>query len=193
MEVAKRTLDISEELATVEARTDDIQARIDQKVEQALELEALAEDEDEDVTEEEADAEIARLDREVDNLEASLAASQGYRRVLSRAVEQWDGTEIVMKELTGQEARIVKAQAQDRADRLGLGREQANEIRDIEFLKTAIDATPAGAPEPAEVHGLPDLMFDWLLNRANALNSVGEFDMGNSSLRERMMDKRQSN
>lgn len=187
MQVLKRTLDLEDELAEMDERVDEVEAQIDSLVDEAIEAEANGNDD-----------RVDAIRSEVAGHEQSITGIRGYRNAIDRALHGdpedpedtgWDGSEVVIKELTGQEARIVKAEAQDRAERRGLSQERANDIRDIEFLKRAVVSTPAGAPEPSDVHGLPNLLFDWLVTRANNLNSVGDFDMGNSSLRDRMEER----
>lgn len=182
MEPQERTLNLQAESHDLHEQMEDLERQIEERVTEAESLEGSDAEEDRERFE--------QLDAEVSHLEAQLAGVRGYANAVDRAIDEWDGTEVVLKELSGQETRIVSAEAQRRADRLGVGEERAGEIRDIEFLKRATVATPADAPDPENIHGLPNLLFDYLLSRANALNSVGEFDMGNSSLRQRLTARR---
>lgn len=185
MEPAHRTLDMAEELAALNDSVAQIEDRIEERVEEAEDLDDVPR---EAWTEDDA-ARWQSLNAEVTQLEDTLTRIRGYTNILERAIDEYDGTEFTVRELTGQESRIVKAEAQTRMERLDLEPEHADDITEIEFLKRAIESTPAGAPSPEEIHGVPNNLFDWLLRNANNLNSVGEFDMGNSSLRERMADR----
>jgi hypothetical protein len=180
MEPLTRTLDIREELADIEAIEADIQAEIDERVDAALDIDPPSTDGEE--------TDLARLDEEVEELEAMLVVQRGRVEALERALAEWDGTEVVLRELSGAEARSIKAQAQHRADQAGV--DYTDDFHETLLLEKAVESTPPNAPPPGAIGDLPERLFDFLLARANTLNSVGEFELGNSSLRERMMDRR---
>lgn len=189
MDTLTKSLDLQSELDDQHARLEQVEADIDEKVDTALDLEADAKDDDVEL-DVDVDAELRRLEAEVTQLEATLVAVRGYAEALERAVDEWDGTEVIIRELTGAEVRLVKSEAQQKADQHGL--DYTDDIHETLFLQKAVQSTPPGAPEPSAIGDLPNRLFEWLNSRANTLNSTGSFDMGNSSLRERMMDRRET-
>lgn len=181
MDLLQRTLDLEEERTVVEQQIEEVEDEIDALVDEALEL-------DPPETENEKDR-IAQIEQEVAELESKKVSSEGYLKAIDRAIEMWDGTELAIRELSGTETRIVADEAQRKADELGLDNYSEN-IHETEFMQRAVASTPPGCPDPDNIGDLPNRMFDWVLTRANMLNSVGEFSMGNSSLRERMIERR---
>lgn len=187
METLTKSLDLQSELDDQRDRLDELEADIDEKVADAVALEDRAKDEDEEV-EVDVAHELDRYEAEVTALEAEQVAVNGYVEALERAVGEWDGSEVVLRELTGAEVRAVKARAQQRADEMGV--DYTDDIHETLFLQKAVASTPPGAPDPSAIGDLPNRLFEWLQSRANMLNSTGHFELGNSSLRERMMDHR---
>jgi seryl-tRNA synthetase len=183
MEILTKTLDLEDERDDLKERRDRLQSEIDNRVDRAMGLE---DNENGDVAEE-----LRRLDGEVEELEASLILTKGRLKAVNRALQEWEGSEVVVRELTGAEGRKIRTQAQKRAEKMGT--EYTDEFHKSLMLQHAIEQTPAGCPDPDNIGDLPEQMFDLLVARANTLNSVGDFEMGNSSLRERMAERREDN
>lgn len=179
MNVLSQTLDIREERDDLQQTVDRLEREVDELVDEALEIDPPEDEEDE--------KRLQEIEQQVDELETKLVGKRGYLNALDRAVDQWDGSEIVIRELTGAESRTIKDQARQKADELGI--DYTDNIHETMFLQKAVVSTPPDVPGPGEIGDLPKRQFDWVLNRANALNSVGAFEMGNSSLRERMREK----
>lgn len=194
MHTLTRTIDLEEEVATLDEKIAAVEQRIDDLMDEALAIET---DPDAD---ENALARLAAIREEVDELEERLEGVRGLQRALQRAVDGadgaendssgWQGSEVVVKELTAAESRSVAARVQQKADERGLGEKAAEDLRDVEFMKKAVVSTPPGAPDPAEIGTLPDRLFSWLLGRADALNSTGRLQLGNSSFRERLEQRK---
>jgi len=127
---------------------------------------------------------------------------RGRADALDRAVEEWDGGEFVLTELTtGQIADIQDSVSEKSFD----FDPESGEVVDgnpkegygmVETLRQCIKQQPGGAPtrkddlgqevpDPAEY---PNQVGLFLFEKANVLNTVGEADLGNSSLRERMKE-----
>lgn len=185
MDTLQKTLDIEEDLADLEDYSDELESHIDDRVDDALDLE------DSDDDPETIEAELKRLNAEVDELETMLVLSEGRIEALSRAVEEWEGSEVTFREITGAEARKISAEAQQRADKAGV--DYTEDFHQTLMLQHAVVSTPPGCPDADNIGDLPDRLFDLFVARANTLNSVGDFEMGNSSLRERMMERRDEN
>lgn len=180
METLKDTIDADADLATIVDAITDIEARIDELEAEALDLADNGED---------GGDRWQEISRIVDDYEALLVDLRSRKRVLERALDEWEGSEITVRELTGTETRMLKDELRREARQAGVDvlPEGAHETR---FLETAVESTPPGCPDPEDIGDLPDRMFEWLLARTNALNTVGEFQMGNSSLSERVAERR---
>ena len=133
-------------------------------------------------------------------LEEERIELEGQAQALENAVEAWDGGEFVIQELTtGQIAHITDAVSEKSFDfdphegelkggtpKQGFGK--------IETLRQAIVQWPTDAPTRKDEHGntgpapadYPYQVGEYLYEKVNSLNTVGDTDMGNSSLRERM-------
>jgi hypothetical protein len=180
MDLLNRTLDIEEERDDLAESVERVEDRRDDLLDEAMELDPPEDEEERERFDE--------IEEEVDALEATLPTIRGYLNILDRAIEEWDGTEIVMRELSGAETRAIKTQAQQKADQAGV--DYSDDFHETMLLEKSVVSTPPGAPDPESIGDLPNRMHDWLLQRANAINSVGEFEMGNSSLRRRMAERR---
>lgn len=181
MDLLKRTLDITEERDDLAESIEDIEERRDDLLDEAMEI-----DPPEDQDEQER---FDTIEEEVDALESTLPMIRGYRKILDRAIDEWDGTEVVIRELSGAQSRAIATEAQQKADQAGV--DYTDDFHETLLLQKAVVSTPPGAPDPDMIGDLPNRLFDWLLQRANAINSVGEFSMGNSSLRRRMAERRE--
>lgn len=186
------TLDLEDEKELLENQIETIGEREDDLADEANEAERrhteLDEEDEEWLSEEALETEMERLNRSFDSLEARRIRLEGYLDAVDDAIEEWEGTEIVMQELTGQEARMMRDDLRRKAEALGLDN-IPDGSHEIELVKKAVVSMPVGAPDPEDVHGLPNRLFDWLHGRANALNTVGRFEVKNSSLRERMTER----
>lgn len=180
MDLPQKVLNIGDELTDVEKQLSTIEDKIEDAVDEAAEIDPAQ-------TEEER-AEFESLNRKIDELEGTKSLVRGYRNSLDEAVQDWDGTEVVFREISGAESRSIKARAQQRADEMGVG--YSEDFHETLFLQKATVSTPPGAPDPENIGDLPNRLFEWLHMKANNLNTVGEFDMGNSSLRERLTDRK---
>jgi predicted nuclease with TOPRIM domain len=180
MDPLKRTLDIEDERDDLAGDIEEIEERRDELLDEAMEVDPPEDEEERE--------RFNEIEAEVDALEEVLPRVRGYLNVLDRAIEEWEGSEITMRELTGAEARAVKTRAQEKADRAGV--DYSEDFHETLLLEKTVVSTPPEAPAPDDIGDLPGRMHDWLLQRANAINSVGEFEMGNSSLRRRMAERR---
>lgn len=186
MEPVTKTLDLNEEKRLLEEQIASIEEREDELADEANEYERAAAGGE--MEEEAVEKELDKLDRSFNALEARRVRLDGYLDAIEDAIEAWDGTEIQMRELTGQRARMMRDDLRRKAEQLGM-ENIPDGSHEIELVKETVVSTPPGAPDPDELHGLPNRMLDWLHGRANALNTVGRFEVKNSSLRERMMER----
>lgn len=181
MELLKRTLDLADERDELKERLDELEAEQERLVEEANEIDGS--DDPEDIER------FEQIEEQDQQIEALIVATRGYLEVVERALKSWDGTEIVIRELSGAEVRSIEAEAQQRAEQVGLDN-YSDRFHEVLMLEKSIESTPPGCPDPGNIGDLPNRLLDWLHTRTNALNSTGDFDMGNSSLREKMIRQR---
>lgn len=124
----------------------------------------------------------------------------GTAKALENAIEEWGGGEFVISELdTGSIARIQdrvseksfqfdpeQGQLKEGTPKQGFGM--------VETMRVAIQKQPEGAPIKRDNKGNPQIAPGqyphqvglYLFEKINNYNTVGDVDLGNSSLRERM-------
>ena len=183
METLTKTIDVDDEIEELEDVVEDIEERIEERELEAVELDEQGEDGGERWQE---------IEEILTAYEDLLSTIRGRKRGLEQARDTWGGTEIVLRELTGSEVRRLKDDLRREAQQAGLDSlpDGAHETR---FLEKAVESTPPGCPDPSDIGDLPNRLFEWLLGRANSLNTVGEFDMGNSSLSRRVAERQSQN
>jgi len=142
-----------------------------------------------------------RFKKTYEQFEEQLVELRGRAQALENAAEEWgDGVFVISELTTGQVATI-----QDRVSEESFDFDpEAGEMVDgtpkqgygmVETLRQAVVEQPSGAPtssnpktgrdepEPAEY---PSQVGMYLFEKVNNLNTVGDTDLGNSSLRDRM-------
>lgn len=176
IDLENRIEDIEDELAEIEEDQEEI-------MDEALEAEKMGNDIDQD------------LEDEFDDLESERVELEGERKTLQGAVDEWDGSQFEITELTfGQVQRISDEVLEEsfeidmqRQDMTGAPKEGYYQIA---ILREAIQQEPPGAPsDPAD---LPTSIGEFLFERINAFNTVGDTEMGNSSLKEKMKEYKDS-
>lgn len=135
-----------------------------------------------------------------DELEARKNDLEGEAQALERAAEQWgDGVFVVQELTTGQLATIQDRVSEKSFDfDLDTGDAEGTPKSGygmVETLGQAIVEAPDGAPTRSNPHGpgevpdpaeYPHQVGLFLFEKVNEFNAMGETDLGNSSLRERM-------
>lgn len=183
MDVIRRTLDLEDQLDTINEQIESFREAQEELVDTSEEMRPL--DTQEDIMDHQlVEAKHDMLDSEITNL-------RGYANAIERALDEWDGSEVVIKELTAYETRMMRDTIKREAAQVGIDTEESypSGKHEIEFMQRAIESTPPGAPDPEEIQGVPETLFDFLLNRANAVNSVGELTLGNSSLNQKVAER----
>lgn len=176
------TLDMAEELQRLRGdRLAELEAERDDLVREAISLDPPADDEEAE--------RLQQVEAEFDDLEAAIATITGYIESLEKYVEQWDGGTFEVKELTAGDVRAVKDEVRRQSQ------ESYREgFHELLIVRKAIVDSPPGAPTDgegkADTKAYPNRIFDWLYERINALNTVGDIEMGNSSLTSRMREMR---
>lgn len=140
-------------------------------------------------------------ERAYEKLEDKRVELEGRASALERVVDEWGGSEIVIQELsTGALAEIQDSVAEKSFE----FDPEAGEVRGgtpksgfgmIETLRKSIVEQPDGAPvtvdsrtgeEVPAPEDYPESVGMYLFEKVNSFNTVGDTEMGNSSLRERM-------
>lgn len=189
-DVRTTTVDLAEDLA-------DAQEQLD-KLEEAEE-ELLADFEQqyggpEDVPDDE--------EKRWETLDEKMVEKRSEIHALERAIEDWGGSEFVIQELTyGAVAEIQDAVAEasfefdaeegeveDGVPKSGYGKLETMRrsiVQQPPDAPTTTDAMGNPVPEPANY---PSTIGEHLFDAINAFNSMGETDLGNSSLEDRMRE-----
>lgn len=102
-------------------------------------------------------------------------------------VDAWESTEFVVRELTFGEIQKVKDVVSSESFSVDV---QLQEIEGTplqglyqnEILRRSVEEMPEDAPD--DVLDLPDVLGEWLFEKSDEVNSVGEQSMGNLSLEE---------
>jgi predicted nucleic acid-binding Zn-ribbon protein len=111
-------------------------------------------------------------------LEAKIERFDGY-------VENWESTRFVVRELTFGESQnlkdIVSSESFD-VD-VELQEIEGTPLQGLyrsELLKMAVEEMPSDAPN--DPNDLPEILGDWLMEKCESINSVGDTEVGNLSL-----------
>lgn len=178
-----KTIDLADRVEEVTEELEEIEERQEEIIEKSIEAEENGESVD------------ASLEQEFDELENERVELEGERQTLDTTVDSWGSGQFEVQELTfGQVQRIsdevleesfeFNVQSQDMTGTPKEGYYQ------IEILRAAVVDTPAQAPDdPAEY---PTTIGEYLFEKVNAFNTVGDTEMGNSSLAERKKEYRES-
>lgn len=135
-----------------------------------------------------------------DKLEEKRVDLQGTAQALERVVDEWGGSEFTITELS----MGAVADVQDKVSAASFSFDhEEGEFEEgvpkqgygmIETLRQAVVDQPSGAPTLTDEFGnrqpdpadYPHEVGMFLFEKVNAFNTVGDTDLGNSSLRERM-------
>ncbi len=145
--------------------------------------------------------EVPEVDQQAyDSLEAQITEARGVVQKLEEIAEEYDGSEFVIEELsTGALASIQDEVSEksfdydvERGEISGGTPKQGYGM--VETLRHSIVKQPHNAPTTKDARGrdvidpggYPHQLGIFLFDKINNMNTVGETDLGNSSLRDRM-------
>lgn len=174
-----KTLDLEERVEELEEELEEVSERQDEIVEESIEAEKMGNEVDEE------------LEEEFDDLESDRLEFEGELNTLKRTVDAWDGGKFEIQELTfGQVQRISDEVLEESFDVDMQSQNMTGAPKEgyyqIAILREAILESPNGAPsDPADY---PTAVGEYLFEKVNAFNTVGDTEMGNSSLEERMKE-----
>lgn len=117
----------------------------------------------------------AEAEQKYERKEEERIETEGQASALERTVEAWGGDGVVeVKELTGGEFAMIRDGEFEEGEGAAM----------VAVLRRAIIDTPAKASDdPAD---WPNQAVSYLFERVNAINTVGEVELGNLSLEQRM-------
>ena len=168
----EKTLDLEDELARVEDRLADVR-------EAAAEIDAKLDAADVDGDPDPDDfQEWAALEEEFTDL-------QGKRNEFQAAIDEWDGTEFVIKKLTFGEVNRVKDEVNQASYEVEDGQFQGvprSGLHELKTVELGLVSTPVGAPD--DVRNYPYWVGEWLFEEINQLSTMGGADISDFSLRE---------
>lgn len=135
-----------------------------------------------------------------EKLEEKRVELEGRADVLERTVEEYNGGEYVIRELTTGALAAIQDEVSEASFEFDPETQQVeggtpkSGYGMVETLSRSIVQQPDGAPtrtgpkgaEQPDPREYPHQLGLFLFDKVNAFNTVGEADMGNSSLRERM-------
>lgn len=178
--VGEHTVDLEERVE--EIRNDRIPA-IEERQEEVVAQARKVKEKDEDIP--------SDLEEDFDELEAERVELEGEANSLEEAMEEWGGSEFVVRELTFGDIQRISDDVMEQSFDVDVRRESVKGTPkqgyyQIATLRDAIEQSPTDAPnDPADY---PMAVGEFLFERVNALNTVGDTEMGNSSLKERLKD-----
>lgn len=183
------TLDLQAEIEDLRGRLADLEADQEALLEEAERIEAGEADTDS------PEERLAEIEAEFDDLEAARTSVTGFVRALEKVVEEWNGSEFEIVELSAGTVRRIKDEVAEKSD----GEAYRSGYHEIRVVEESVVSAPPGAPstldtktgeEEPDPKEYPNRVFSWLYEKINAWNTVGEYDMGNSSLQERLDERR---
>lgn len=128
------------------------------------------------------------LEQRYSNLQETVNALEGEANTLEHYAEQWGDDTFRIRELSvGSVAKIQDDVAEaSNVDFRGGGTPKSGFAR-TRSLEVAVVSKPSEAPD---VSDLPDAIGDWLYDRIDSFNTMGDVELGNTSLRANLMEKR---
>lgn len=172
-----KTIDLAERVEEITKELEDISQEQGDIVEEAIEAESNGEDVPGEVEE------------RFDELETDRVELEGKQSTFNRVLDEWGDGVFEISELSYGQVQSIsddvleKSFDVDMASKSMKGSPKQGYYQ-IAILKQAIVESPDNAPkDPAEY---PQLIGEYLFEKVNAFNTVGDTEMGNMSLEDRM-------
>ena len=156
---------------------------------------------------EELESELEEIKRRASNLQDDDNTSQEFKRLKKRwselqneksvlksqisrfgeYVEEWESTRFVVRELTFGESQQIKDTVSSESFDVDV------ELQEIEgtplqglYQSQVLERSVVSMPEdaPSDPNDLPEILGDWLLEKCESVNSLGDEELGNMSLEE---------
>lgn len=123
-----------------------------------------------------------------EELEEKRLTKQGLANIIREKDEEYGGSTYTIQEMsTGGLARVQDSAGQ-KVQQPGVDMETGEGAAMVEVLRETVIGSPPDAPD--DVGEFPWRLSEALMEYVEALNTTGEAEMGNSSLREAMKSSR---
>lgn len=127
------------------------------------------------------------LKKDWKEIEAERVELQAKINRFEEFVEEWESTRFVVRELTFGEVQEVKDVVSSESFDVDVELQSIEGtplqgLYQTEILDRSVEEVPDEAPD--NPNDLPEMLGDWLLDKAESINSLGDDDMGNMSLEE---------
>lgn len=102
-------------------------------------------------------------------------------------VEEWESTRFVVRELTFGESQNLKDTVSSESFDVDVELQEIEGtplqgLYQSELLKMAVEEMPSEAPD--NPNDLPEMLGDWLMEKCESVNTVGDTEVGNLSLED---------
>jgi len=190
--MTKHTVDMENRVEQLEEKTDEKAERVEEIKSEAQDL-AGSEDEEEQVR-------FEQLEDEFEDVATELELFKRELNVFEETIKGWDGTVFEVEELTFGEVQEVKDETIDESFDVDVQREDVSGtpkegFYQLLFLEKSLVSWPEGAPSKKErVNGrrqevahpgnYPDKVGEWLFGVVDNINTFGDTELGNTSLRD---------
>lgn len=136
---------------------------------------------------EEDKEEYKSLKKEWSEVEAERVEVKSKINRFQEFVDEWESTRFVVRELTFGEVQNVKDVVSSESfdvdvELKSIEGTPLQGLYQTEILDRAVEEVPEDAPD--NPNDLPEIVGDWLMEKAESINSLGDDDMGNMSLEE---------
>lgn len=127
------------------------------------------------------------LKKEWSEVEAERVEVKSKINRFQEFVDEWESDRFVVRELTFGEVQNVKDVVSSESFDVDVELQSIEGtplqgLYQTEILSRSVEEMPDDAPD--NPNDLPEILGDWLLEKAESINSLGDDDMGNMSLEE---------
>jgi hypothetical protein len=126
----------------------------------------------------------AEVERKWEALEDQKQSIEGQQNALQRVIDEWDGAEFVIQELSGGQLVAIQDEVNSAAAADGMDMDGLDGARVVAMLQKSIVQAPPGAPDNPRDY--PWAVMLYLFEKVNAFNTTGDTDFQSTSLRDAM-------
>lgn len=180
MTTIKKTFSLEGEIPQLEQRNEEL-------AEEIAEIERRAQDM-KDNGRNKGDA-FKRLKKEWKEMKVEVSVNENKIERFGQYVNEWESTEFRVRELTFGETQKIKDTVANASFDVDIELQEIEGtplqgLYESEFLKKAVVEMPDDAPD--DPNDLPEVLGDWLVDKCEAINSVGDTSVGNMSLEDEL-------
>ena len=177
MSLKEMGFSLEQEIPVLESEVDELEDELEEIKRRASNLQ------DEDNTSQE----FKRLKKRWSDLQNEKSALKSQISRFGEYVEEWESTRFVVRELTFGESQQIKDTVSSESFDVDV------ELQEIEgtplqglYQSQVLERSVVSMPEdaPSDPNDLPEILGDWLLEKCESVNSLGDEELGNMSLEE---------